>query len=233
VRTRHPSAAVPHFGPGSEAPEPAPRATSRSWHDAAWSARRLLPAGVLAVLAPVIGGLMGVLIGFTAALLLLDRLLDRVFGRVGLGTPEAEHAFRRLAHEHSRASIERRLRHRPADSDDLAYLPEDRGWVPVARRRPVGTVSIPVASIVGTVDRHKAATFDSSFRPPDFSRGRWTLMYRAARRGAQLPPISVYRVGERHFVRDGHHRVSVARAMGADWIDAIVVELVPSGLSES
>ena len=119
------------------------------------------------------------------------------------------------------------------DSDDLSYLPEDRGWVLVARRRAVGTVSIPVASIVGTVDPHKAATFDSAFRPPGFTRGRWTLMYRAVRRGAQLPPISVYRVGEQHFVRDGHHRVSVARAMGADSIDAVVVELVPSGVAES
>ena len=54
-------------------------------------------------------------------------------------------------------------------------------------------------------------------------------MYRAVRRGAQLPPISVYRVGEQHFVRDGHHRVSVARAMGADSIDAVVVELIASG----
>lgn len=207
--------------------------TGRSWRGAAWSARSLLPAGLLAVLAPVIGGLMGVLIGFAAVLLLLDRLLDRIMGRVGLGTSDAEHAFRRLAHQHRRASLDRRLRQRSADSDDLTYLPEDRGWVPVARRRALGTLSIPVASIVGTVDRHKAATFDSAFRPPDFSRGRWTLMYRAARRGAQLPPISVYRVGGQHFVRDGHHRVSVARAMGTDSIDAAVVELVPSDVPGS
>jgi hypothetical protein len=97
----------------------------------------------------------------------------------------------------------------------------------------LGTVSIPVDSIVGTVDRHKAATFDSSFRPPGFSRGRWTLMYRAARRGAELPPIDVYRVGAQHYVRDGHHRVSVARALGVDAIDAVVVELVPPGGGES
>jgi hypothetical protein len=50
-------------------------------------------------------------------------------------------------------------------------------------------------------------------------------MFRAVRRGAALPPISVYRVGDRHFVRDGHHRVSVARATDADAIDASVTEL--------
>ena len=48
----------------------------------------------------------------------------------------------------------------------------------------------------------------------------------AARRGTPLPPISVYRAGREHFVRDGHHRVSVARALGADSIDAEVVELL-------
>ena len=46
------------------------------------------------------------------------------------------------------------------------------------------------------------------------------------RRGEALPPISVYRVGDVHFVRDGHHRVSVARALGRDDIDATVTEVV-------
>jgi hypothetical protein len=41
-----------------------------------------------------------------------------------------------------------------------------------------------------------------------------------------MPPIDVYRVGELHFVRDGHHRVAVARAQGRDTIDARVVEVV-------
>jgi hypothetical protein len=40
-----------------------------------------------------------------------------------------------------------------------------------------------------------------------------------------MPPISVYRVGEEHVVRDGHHRVSVARDLGLGAIDADVVEL--------
>ena len=231
VKTRFSSAVAPALDSGGK--EAVPAARGRSWRAMAWSARPLVPAGVLAVLAAVVGGLLGLLIGFLAVLLLLDRLLDRVLGRVGLGTPEAEHAFRRLTHEQTRASIERRLRHRSAESDGLTYLPEDRGWVATARRRPIGTIAIPVGSIVGTVDRHKAATFDSSFRPPDFSRGRWTLMYRAARRGAQLPPISAYRVGGQHFVRDGHHRVSVARAMGAETIDAVVVELAPSGVVQT
>jgi hypothetical protein len=50
-------------------------------------------------------------------------------------------------------------------------------------------------------------------------------MFLAAGRGAELPPIDVYRVGEEHYLRDGHHRVSVARALGTESIDADVVEL--------
>jgi hypothetical protein len=45
------------------------------------------------------------------------------------------------------------------------------------------------------------------------------------RRGESLPPIDVYRIGELHFVRDGHHRVSVARTLGRSDIDAYVTEV--------
>jgi ParB-like chromosome segregation protein Spo0J len=193
---------------------------------------RFLPAGVLAVAAVVTGGLLGVLIGFTAALIAIDRMLDRVLEKVGASSLEAEHAYQRLSRERSRARLDRRLRRRVPESDDLAYLPEDSGWVAVAARRQLGVQPIPVDSVVGTVDSHKATTFDREFRPPEFSRGRWTLMFRAARRGVQLPPISVYRVAGQHFVRDGHHRVSVARALGADAIDAEVTELEPASPPE-
>jgi len=40
-----------------------------------------------------------------------------------------------------------------------------------------------------------------------------------------MPPISLYRIGEVHFVRDGHHRVSVARALGRTEIEAYVIEV--------
>jgi hypothetical protein len=188
---------------------------------------RLVPAGLLAIAAAVTGGLAGVLLGFFAALLLIDRLLDRLIGSTGSGALEAEQAFRRLCHQRRRAAMERRMRGIAADREDLAYLAEDSGWAAVAPRQSRGEQAIAVESIVGTVDAHKAASFDRCFRPPDWSRGRWTLMYRAVRGGAALPPISVYRVRDEHYVRDGHHRVSVARALGGASIDAEVVELRP------
>ncbi len=80
-------------------------------------------------------------------------------------------------------------------------------------------------SIVGTVDRPHE--YDRHFRPTsNRQRQRWERIAAAMRRGQALPPIEVYRVGELHFVRDGHHRVSVARALGRDAIDAYVTEIL-------
>jgi hypothetical protein len=192
------------------------------------SLRHLLMPAPLAAAAVVTGGVAGVILGFAAALLLVNRLLDRVLGVTGASKIEAEHAFRRLARERRLAGLDRRMHHRPEDGDRLAYLAMDSGWAALAQRHARGMQPITLASIVGSVDQHKAVSFDRSFRPPDWSRGRWTLMYLAARRGSELPPISVYRVGDEHFVQDGHHRVSVARALGAASVEAHVVELIPA-----
>jgi hypothetical protein len=94
-----------------------------------------------------------------------------------------------------------------------------------AMRRSSGLHAITLDSIVGTAEQAKTRTFDARFRPGASSRGRWERLWIAGRRGATLPPISVYRLGDRHFVRDGHHRVSVARSLGMAAIDAEVTEL--------
>ena len=56
-------------------------------------------------------------------------------------------------------------------------------------------------------------------------RRRWQRIAEAIRRGEAMPPIDVYRIGDMHFVRDGHHRVSVARQLGLDVIEAYVTEI--------
>ena len=58
------------------------------------------------------------------------------------------------------------------------------------------------------------------FRPAKLAAFRWTRVWLAEQRGTVLPPISVARVGDGYAVRDGRHRVSVAR--GSDTIDATV-----------
>jgi hypothetical protein len=171
---------------------------------------------LLVVAAIVLGGVAGILLAFLAGLLVADRILDRVIGGTGFDWLDADRRFQRL----------RRRRHR-ARGAPLAYLADDTGWAAAAPRKRIGVQAIALESIVGTSDRHKADAFDDGFHPPEWSRGRWTQLYLAAQRGAQLPPISVYRVGDEHYVRDGHHRVSVARALGSSQIDADVVELRP------
>jgi hypothetical protein len=81
---------------------------------------------------------------------------------------------------------------------------------------------IPVECISGTVEPSRARQFDSAFRPTSGARVRWQRVWLAEHRGAVLPPIAVVPVAGGYAVRDGHHRVSVARARGAVTIDAVV-----------
>jgi hypothetical protein len=162
-----------------------------------------------------LGGSAAVILGYGALLL----VLDRAFPVAGDAMADAEVSFRRLARERRKAA------RRNGDAQRLVLLSEDSGWAALAERRRRGVQEIALDSIVGTVERDKAAAFDGRFRPPGWSRDRWARMWVAVQRGTALPPISVYRVGKQHFVRDGHHRVSVARALGVVAIEADVVEL--------
>lgn len=71
-----------------------------------------------------------------------------------------------------------------------------------------------------------AARFRSG--PDDVApmRRRWESVAAARRRGVELPPIDVYRIGELHFVQDGHHRVSVARALDDTMVHQILKEML-------
>jgi hypothetical protein len=181
-----------------------------------------LPAPLLAG-ALVVGGLPGVIVGFFAVLLAIDRLLERLASFTGWGMFAAERRFVALTRRHRRDDLLRRLRRLPPER--LEHLDEEDPEVTAVQRRALGLQTIPIASIAGSVDRQKALDFDACWRPPRWSRQRWTQMAHAAQSGATLPPIAVYRLGDRHYVRDGHHRVSVARALGAESAEAQVVEL--------
>ena len=69
---------------------------------------------------------------------------------------------------------------------------------------------MPLDAIVATVEPNRAGQFDSEFRPAAHTRERWMRVW-IAEQSAGLPPISVVAVGDAYAVRDGHHRVSVAR----------------------
>jgi len=87
-----------------------------------------------------------------------------------------------------------------------------------------GVQEIPVMQIRGSEGR--ITDFDSSFHPlKQHLRERWIRLFNLIQQGREMPPISVYRVGEVYFVKDGHHRVSVARHLGWEVIRACVVEI--------
>lgn len=82
---------------------------------------------------------------------------------------------------------------------------------------------VEVEKIVGSVGRFQ--DFDGSFLPVKQSmEGRWCRVDRAYHRGVELPAVSLYKLGDAYFVRDGNHRVSVARYHGVAAIDAEVTE---------
>jgi len=86
-----------------------------------------------------------------------------------------------------------------------------------------GTQAVPLAHIVGSVDRYR--DFDREFLPTqDRTADRWKSIARAFYGEVDLPPVRLYKVGDAYFVLDGHHRVSVARDQGIEFIDAEVQE---------
>jgi hypothetical protein len=85
-----------------------------------------------------------------------------------------------------------------------------------------GVREIPLDAIKGTTEPNRAAQFDEDFRPSKLSRCRWQSVWLAFHRGDTLPPISVVQFDDVYAIRDGHHRVSVAKALGAPSIRAIV-----------
>jgi hypothetical protein len=90
-----------------------------------------------------------------------------------------------------------------------------------------GVHEIPVDRIVGSAaPPGKSGDFDPAFLPIDRRlRDRWTRIYRAMVGGEELPPIDVYKVGDNYYVIDGHHRVSVARNLGREFLNARVIEV--------
>jgi len=139
----------------------------------------------------------------------------------GSGTIDAERAFARVNRARRIAALIRRIRREPADRGRLPVFDELCLHVGRAVRRS-GLREIPLCSIRGTLEPSRAAQFDPDFRPAPIARSRWQRVWLADSGGKPLPPISVVAVGEDYVLRDGHHRVSVARARGALTIDAVV-----------
>jgi hypothetical protein len=138
---------------------------------------------------------------------------------------DAQHDFLRARRRATLSRLAARLRLEPSDVQVVLPYEEVIEALGFASKRPTGLQVVPIAAICGTVNR--GSDFDRRFRPTSGRvRGRWERIATAMRRGESLPPVDLYRIGQIYFVRDGHHRVSVACALGYEDIDAYVTEVV-------
>lgn len=91
-----------------------------------------------------------------------------------------------------------------------------------AKKTSPGIQVIPLEEIVGSEGRSQ--DFDNQFWPlKEHSRDRWVNIAQAMRSGAPLPPVQLVQTAGGYAVRDGHHRLSVARAYGRTVIEAEIV----------
>lgn len=143
----------------------------------------------------------------------------------GLLWVDVEDDFNRARRRQVLARLAGWLRGQPRHVSRILLLDEvvaAQGW---RGERYLGLQTIPLDTVAGTVDSRR--DFDRKFRPTSNRvRQRWERLDLAQRRGVFLPPIDVYRVGDLHFVMDGHHRVSVAVATGQGTIEAHVTEVL-------
>ncbi|MCW2604550.1 MAG: hypothetical protein JWN61_2685 [Pseudonocardiales bacterium] len=148
----------------------------------------------------------------------------------GFPRADVENDFLRARRSQVMARLANRLRRGPDDVNLM--LPFDEVVAALGRtaERYVGLETIKLSTVVGSVDSQR--DFDRRFRPTSSRvRSRWERLALAQRRGEAIPPIDVYRIGDLHFVKDGHHRVSIALVTGQKTIDAYVTEVqttVPS-----
>lgn len=110
------------------------------------------------------------------------------------------------------------------DKNRLLSYDEVRKKLRVQGASERGLQDIPLDSIVGSVGRYSDFTRD--FLPlQSVDPERWARVKLAVNDPQGLPPIDVYQIGEAYFVKDGNHRVSVARELGFDTIQAYVTEV--------
>jgi len=111
-----------------------------------------------------------------------------------------------------------------SQKDEMLSLGDVRRIVKPDSETYRGMQTVPIAKIVGSEGRSR--DFNRAFLPRhDKMMRRWMNIDVAHYQNVILPPIKLFEIGGAYFVRDGNHRVSVARMQGAEFIDAEVTSL--------
>ncbi|MCK5198347.1 MAG: transcriptional regulator [Spirochaetales bacterium] len=124
----------------------------------------------------------------------------------------------------SKASISRILNALTPEKQDLLSLEDIRNLIKPKSETYLGMKVVEINLIVGSEGRYN--DFNRTFLPKrEFIRNRWENIDKAHLKSVILPPIKLYKIGGAYFVRDGNHRVSVAKLQGVMSIDAEVIRL--------
>jgi hypothetical protein len=106
-------------------------------------------------------------------------------------------------------------------SPRMLDLHQIEATVAVRNRHYSGVQTVALDCIRGSENR--VQDFDAHFNPVRrYTESRWVNIATALLQGKFLPPVELIRMGETYFVRDGHHRISAARALGQKEIEAVV-----------
>ena len=110
------------------------------------------------------------------------------------------------------------------EKNDLLPFDEVRERLPIRGQHYIGLKQVSVDKIIGSMGRYQ--DFDRVFLPIQVrTKDRWVSIDKAHYAQVILPPVDLYKIGDVYFVKDGNHRVSVARERGQEFMDAFVIEL--------
>jgi nucleotide-binding universal stress UspA family protein len=139
---------------------------------------------------------------------------------------EKQSALNDFQQAHHQAALQQIAARLTGKSIELLSYDDVLRQLKLTGRSARGVQTIPLASIIGTVGR--CTDFTRSFLPRKSSdEQRWANLkaFVAANSLDALPPIDVYQIGSAYFIQDGHHRVSIARQLGVEFIAAHVTEV--------
>jgi len=132
----------------------------------------------------------------------------------GFPRSDVENDFTRVRRQQVLSRLAHRLRRSPDDINLILPYQEVIAALGFRGEQRLGLRTIRLESVVGSAETRR--DFDRRFRPTSGRvRERWERLALAQRRGEPIPPIDVYQVGDLYFVKDGHHRVSIALAAGS------------------
>lgn len=145
-----------------------------------------------------------------------------LIGTMDLGIEEAtlrmqtSKAFDRVFNAGKRNRFLAKIFKKEIHLQTLASLPIE------SHRSSSHIVTVPIRNIKGSLDRSE--DFDTEFHPLNVnSRSRWMSIATAVRKGIPMPAVELVQVGENYYVRDGHHRISVAKDMEQEAVEAMIV----------